>query len=585
MTRLLLILAVAPLGALSASPVYADENRHIVYIELAGTIVDDVSTQFRWGVGNERSLRRLVETFARAAEDERVAGVFMELRAPFMSWVSAHEIHEAMRRFRDDSEKPLVTYAESLDTASLYLASASSQLLMAESGMIIVPGFSVELQYMAETMEMLEIEPNLINFGDYKTGNEWATRQSPSDEARAEYEGMLDDFYTHYTEAVASARGLERDDVEAGMNQAILTSADAVAHGFIDGVGYQGDIRDDLENYFDGVDEVRTNYNSVNLHSLEGNSALNFFSMLTQQGQRSARRGRDVARIALIYASGAIVEGESASNLFGGSMIGHLTMIDAIRDAVDDASVKALVLRIDSPGGSALASDLIWAEVMRARDSKPVVVSMGNTAASGGYYIASAADTIFAYPMTITGSIGVLSGKFNIEGMLNQIGIQTTVISRGDNADIFSSARNLTDAQRSILTNMMSFTYNQFVNRVALGRDVDEAEIEALGGGRIYTGLQAEANGLIDELGGLRDALLHAAEAADLVDEPYEILVLPEAATLWDQLASGLSGAQTQSLLQAVPGLRDRASDVLGLMQSFQAQPVAAVMHPFVRIN
>jgi protease-4 len=252
-------------------------------------------------------------------------------------------------------------------------------------------------------------------------------------------------------------------------------------------------------------------------------------------GVEPASRRTSLPKIAVIHASGAISTGKSSADLFGGSTLGSETLIQAINKARDDAAVKAIVLRVDSPGGSALASDLIWQALERV--DKPVVASMGDVAASGGYYIAMGADRIFAEPGTLTGSIGVVGGKLALDGLFRKVGITTSVISRGKNSGALSTLSGFSESEKAAMVKLLNSIYQQFTQKAATGRKMEHEQLEKLARGRVYTGSMALKNGLVDELGSLEDAVARAAKLAGLKDdEKYERMLLPKAVSPLEQL-------------------------------------------------
>jgi protease-4 len=294
-------------------------------------------------------------------------------------------------------------------------------------------------------------------------------------------------------------------------------------------------------------------------------------------GQTPGERASKANKVAVIYAVGPIMDsaGETAS-LFGGGVVTPDETIKAIRQAEEDATVKAIVLRVDSPGGSALASDLIWREVVRAK--KPIVASMAETAASGGYYISMGADKIIAEPGTLTGSIGVVGGKFAIEGLLNKIGVNTEVISRGKSSGVFSMTDPFTGPEREAWMRLMTDCYGQFTGKAAEGRKMELAKVQELAQGKIYTGRQAVANGLVDKLGTLEMAVTDAKVLAGLAaDEKVEILSLPKAKSFFDQLLEGPSvETKVELLAPELVGVARKAAQLRAMF----AKPAVTVM-PF----
>jgi protease-4 len=310
---------------------------------------------------------------------------------------------------------------------------------------------------------------------------------------------------------------------------------------------------------------------------------MGFFKLMqAMMGGRSSTGQARGKKIAVIYAVGPIVTGESQSDPFGGNVLGSTTIVEALREANKDKQVVAIVLRIDSPGGSALASDLIWHETQVIE--KPIVASMGDVAASGGYYIAMGADRIIASPGTVTGSIGVVGGKLAIRGLYQKLGITTETIERGKNSGVFGSSGPFTDSQRAVVSEMMEDIYEQFTTKAADGRKMPLEKLRELAGGRVYTGTQAKENGLVDELGTLHDAITEAKKLAGLEpDTEVRLEILPEPTNFFEVLFGDLDKEEEVSLGRGLeplaPELVDVARKAYRLRKVFD-QPAALVM-PF----
>ncbi len=305
--------------------------------------------------------------------------------------------------------------------------------------------------------------------------------------------------------------------------------------------------------------------------------------LLFGPSKSSSSRG---SKVAVIYANGAIITGKSSSGFMGGEMMGSETIIKAIREAENDKTVKAIVLRVDSPGGSALASDLIWNEMKRCK--KPIVASMADVAASGGYYISIAAKKIYAEPGTITGSIGVVGGKMAMKGLWDKVGIKTEVISRGAHSGILSSDEPFSDSERTTMKGLMLDIYDQFVDkslegRLKAGKKMTRKQLLDLAGGRVYTGRQAKENGLIDELGTLGDAIAEAAKLGGLpADKEPDLLLLPKSKGMFESLLGDMGGDASLALprgLKLSPELTGKLRGIDGLLE-LRREPVWAVL-PF----
>ncbi|HEX6961248.1 MAG TPA: signal peptide peptidase SppA, partial [Lacipirellula sp.] len=303
----------------------------------------------------------------------------------------------------------------------------------------------------------------------------------------------------------------------------------------------------------------------------------------TMLGDGNGKRADGDSKIAIVYAVGPIMTGESQSGMFGGNVMGSTTIVEALKDAAKDESVKAIVLRVDSPGGSALASDLIWRQTQAI--DKPIVASMGDVAASGGYYISMGADRIFAEPGTVTGSIGVVGGKMAMKGLFDKLGIDTESIARGENSGMFSSTAKFSKSEREVVEKMMKDVYEQFTSKAAKGRGLEQDELEKFAGGQVFTGRVAKRHGLVDEVGTLRDAIQSAKRLAGLdTDEKVEIKVLPKPENPFEALFGADLDAEKEASAQVLTTIGVLAPELKGALQHamqlrmVMQEPVALMM-------
>jgi protease-4 len=373
----------------------------------------------------------------------------------------------------------------------------------------------------------LGIEPDVIQIGKYKSAPEQYTRKDMSEGQREVINAILDEYYNRFSGAIAETRDKSVEDVKAIIDNAPYHATEAQQLKLIDGANYRDQVYDELKNRlgYQENDKIRTisgnEYREIPSDSLGINTG---------------------ERIAVIYASGAITSGKSSNSAFGSEMVGSDTMVKAINDAAEDPTIKAIVLRVDSPGGSALASDLMWHAIENAKaKQKPVVVSMADVAASGGYYISCNADKIVAEPSTITGSIGVFMGKPVIKGFYDWIGVTNEYVMRGKNAGIFRETEKWTDFERAKMQDQANkIYYGDFVPKVAKGRKKTDEEVNILGQGRVWTGAQAKERGLVDEFGGLEKAIELAKQLANLpADKEVRRVAFPEPRPFLESIFGG----------------------------------------------
>ena len=440
-------------------------------------------------------MREITTSLDRAAQDEDISGLLLEIDAAPMDWAKLEELRDAVLRFRATG-KPVAAWLNGGGAREYLLASAASTVAIAPEGVLMVAGASAELSFLAGTLDKLGMEADFVHVGAYKSAPESMTRRSPTDPHREMIEALVDDHYRRLVEGIASSRALEPDAVAELIDRGLHDAESARVAGLVDEVDYLSDFGDAAF-----ADSRRTDLED---YILSGGSG----------------RG---PRVALIHVAGTIVDGESSDG-WGGSSAGGHTISERIREAAEDDRVDAVLLRVDSPGGSATASDLIWHEVRAAREVKPVVVSMSGYAASGGYYVSCGADSIFAEPGTLTGSIGVYAGKIDRHGFYEKIGLSREYVTRGENALLFGDQAVFSPAQRAMLQTHLDAFYDRFLGRVAEGRGLDRDAVHAVAQGRVWTGRQALDRGLVDGLGGLDRALDSVRALLDL--PPDQRLVL-----------------------------------------------------------
>jgi protease-4 len=436
------------------------------------------------------------------------------------------------------------------------------------------------------------MEADFIHIGAYKGADEPLTREQFSPEVRENMTSIVDDLYDQLVTTIAADRLMTVERVTELVDAGMITATRAREAGLIDRVAYPDEFGKHLSEEYEADSLVYVDNYGKKKVDTDFSGPMGFVKLL--QLMTGAKTGGSGAnkKIAVVYAVGPIMSGESQSDPFGGQVMGATTIVEALRQADRDDKVAAIVLRIDSPGGSALASDLIWRETRRIE--KPIVASMSDVAGSGGYYIAMGADKIVAAPGTITGSIGVVGGKLVVSGLLEKIGISTETIHRGNNSGIFSTSSRFSESEREALKSMMDDIYEQFTKKAAEGRGMPLDKLRDLAGGRIYTGRQAKRNGLIDEIGTLEDAVATAKSLAGMSkDEKVRLELLPEPRSFFEEVFGDLDAEKEvraplqRDLLPAellLPEVRKAARQAYLLRQVFQ-QPVATWMPLDIEIH
>lgn len=533
------------------------EKLEVAHIELKGSLREGSELPGLFGEVEE-SFATTLKRLDKARDDDDVHAVMLHVNGPTLGWGKLHELRQAIGKVRAGGKK-VYAWLESGMTQDYLLACACDQIVLPESGLLMMPGLRAEVTFYKNLFDKLDVRAETLRVGEFKSAGEPYSRSEMSPEFRKEMEEVLDDYYRMVIETIAQDRKLTVDAVKEIVDVGVLTAASAKARGLVDTLSYEDRIPEVIKGDRKNVEiKLVMRYGRKKVDTDFSGMAGLIKMMNLMSGVDGQPRKSSAPKIAIIHAHGMIMEGASSSDFLGGETMGSATMIKAIRQARDDKTVKAVVLRIDSPGGSALASDLMWHELETLE--KPFVVSMGNTAASGGYYIAMGADRIFAEPGTLTGSIGVVSVRFALEGLFKKVGVNTEVIQRGKNSGLLSTTTPLSDTERTALQALLDDIYRQFTTKAAAGRKMEVATLEKLARGRVYTGSQALKLGLVDELGTLADAVAYARKAAGLEEkEKVEQLVLPKATSPLEQLLGPLdletrvrAGAQA-SVTAALP--------------------------------
>lgn len=504
--------ALAYFASFGDLPANVDVEEGFVRVELAGVLSDAPSQPGLLLDPSEAPamVTEIAGMIRLAAEDPKVEGLYLFVDGPQMGWGSAQEIRDAIVAFRE-SGRPSVAYAEALGTAQYYVASAADKVVLAPAGAGFVTGLSASVTYYADTFKMLGVEPEFEHVGDYKSAVEPYERTEPSPEAAEAMNALLDSMYEQVVAGIAEGRGLSSEQVISLLDNPQMSPVGALEQGLVDALAYPDRVRRTLsllgsEEWASAVADVPDDLPRTKLTSHE-----DYLTHFRSQGASCD------ASIAILHADGPILSGEADEGLFAEPALTDRGFAEHMRDIRARDDIHAVVLRVNSPGGSALASDLMWREVERTQsDGTPVVVSMADYAASGGYYISAPADAIVAHPGTVTGSIGVFGGKMNLAGTYDKLGLKETRYKRGALSDLFSSTTAFSDEGRAVYRRFLSDFYDRFIEKVADGRQRTPEDVHEVAQGRVWTGLQAHERGLVDELGGLWTALELAAEIGDV---------------------------------------------------------------------
>ncbi len=560
---LLLLLLVVLVGTLLARSYLLPAripSQSVLLLELAGAYAeapppDALARFFR---RRERTLLDLVTLLRRATKDDRIKGLVLRVGKLDIGWAKAQDLREALVSFKA-SGKRLVAYLEqevSAGNLEYYLASVASEVYLPPDGSAPLTGLSSQFFFLGGVWEKLDIEMHVEKIREYKTFGDMLANKSMTAAHREMANSLLDSVNQQFVGGIAAARGLDDGSVQATINDCPITpDAFAKAH-LSDGTRFLDEIREDLVGpHGKFLDEADYQPRESGFMGFGGHPAL-----------------------AVIYASGAIHSGDTGRGLSGDG-VGSDNLVEAFESAAADDDARAIVFRIDSPGGSALASDLIWRATQMARAKKPVIVSMSDVAGSGGYYIAAGGTQIVAQPGTLTGSIGVVMARPDIRGLLAKLGVTTETLIRGKYARLEDIASGLTPDERAKMVGAMQHIYDVFVDRVAAGRKLTRERVNEIGRGRVWTGAQAKERGLVDELGGFTRAIELAKQAAGLaIDEEVRLVFYPHRKNVLERLANYV---ETRTTI-ALPASWQRAAAVLapldfpdGAMLALMAETIA----------
>ncbi|SMO68196.1 signal peptide peptidase SppA [Solitalea koreensis] len=471
---------------------------------------------------NGLGLNDILESIKKAKTDAKIKGIYLNLTGVQTGFANTEEIRNALIDFKK-SGKFVIAYSEVYSQKAYYLATVANKIYLYPQGALEFKGFASENMFFKGALEKLEIEPQVIRVGTYKSFVEPFVLDKMSEANRMQVTDFLGSLYSHFLTKIGEAREIPKDSLFNIANRLqIQQPEDALNYKMVDALKYEDEVLADL----------RTKTNTAIDEDLSFIPIKKYKNVASSLSTESSSTNR----IAMVYASGDINSGEGDDHNIGSERLSK-----AIREAREDKHIKAIVLRVNSPGGSALASDVIWREVMLAKKAKPVVVSMGDVAASGGYYISCAADKIFAQPNTITGSIGVFGIIPNAQKFFNnKLGITFDVVKTGEYADMGGISHPLSESEKLIIQNGVNRTYDIFISRVAAGRKKTKVEVDSIGQGRVWTGREALKNGLVDNLGGVNDAVKEAAALAKIKD--YKIVNYPSQKSILDSFLGGLSG-------------------------------------------
>ncbi len=513
-----------------------------------------------------QSVRSVVESLRKAKVDSRISGVIIAPSASQKLWGKIQEIRDAVIDFRE-SGKPIVAYLEYGGEQGYYIATATNRIYLMPTSTLHLTGLATYEVFLRGVFDNIDAYPDMLHVGEYKTAANRYTEKTFTPAHREMSESLNHDLYEQLISGIASGRQISETQVRAFLDKGPFLPEDAVRVNLVDELAYEDEIYDKVSAAESDQQTIieDSDYRMVSLSSLGLNKG---------------------PRIAVIYVSGVIASGESKFDLTGAQVVGSETLINSIRSVRDDKSIRAIVLRIDSPGGSALASDAIWRELVITREKKPIIASMSDLAASGGYYIAMPAHAIVAQPATLTGSIGIVMGKIIFAGTYEKLGVNIESVSDGRYAEIYSPIRRFSDEERSKIEQQMSTFYDRFVEKVAQARKTTAGRIDKVAQGRVWTGRQAQQLGLVDDLGGLDRALMLAKERAGIsLDEEIELIFYPRQKNLFELVSASLAGGSARMPVPLAWASKYQGLNALiaSLDLFRRGEPLALMPHVFLR--
>ncbi len=511
MSRMALVGSAGMLGVLSPAVLGADRVE-LAVLEISGMPVDH-DTGMSWiGEGTD-TLLGLVNTIDTLAFDDEFDGLVIRLKDAGFGMTQIEELGRAIQRYQDEDKKVHI-FAEGYDASGLMLGSFADEVLLQEGGYVSFPGMHMEEMYLADMFEWIGVKAQMVQVGDYKGANETATRSGPSDAWNQNISSLLDAMYENMREVMKDGRGLNDVRLDRGMRVAWAASGEeALDVGFIDAVVDLPELKEHLAEYYDAEVSWVNNPYEVDSPSMDFSNPFAFMTMMSQSNKVSI----DHPTIAVLHINGVIVDGDSSQGgMFGGgSQVGSRTIRNAIEDIIKEDLIRGVIIRVDSPGGSAIASEIMWQGIERLKEHKPVWVSVGGMAASGGYYVLSGGDRVYVNPSSIVGSIGVVGGKYAIGDVYERLHLNIVERSRGPVAGLFGTSE-WNNEQIAMIREEMTDTYNLFTDRVKAGRK--GINLSKTAEGRLFVGNDAIKLKMADEIGGLDDAINDMAAKVDLSD-------------------------------------------------------------------
>lgn len=542
------------------SPDYEDGKPHHLVVELDGSVAELESFDFLSGGGMGKPLREITDVLRKAAADPNVKGLVVRAADLSLDMATAEELRGQLLAFKGDGARTVRCHAEVAVNAVYYVLTACDQIALAPLGELVIPGPAATPVHVKGLLDKLGVQADFLHVGAFKGAAEPITREAPSPEMMATLDAIVARSYETQVAGMVQGRKLDEAAAKAAIDQAMVLGPDALERKLVD----------ELVTW-EAFLAKATEGGPWKLHRDEKGALADFGALQRFLGLLPPERPSE-PHVALVYAVGGVLDGKGNGTVGARDEIASRTLVATLRALARDENVKAVVLRVNSPGGSALASEQIWHAVAEVKSKKPVVVSMGGVAASGGYYISTGATKIYANANTLTGSIGVVGGKLVLGPALEQLGIKSYEVHRGERALMGSLMNPWTEAERATVQGMMESIYEAFLAHVAEGRGMTRDAVHEIAQGRVWTGVDAKERGLVDEIGGLEAAIADARKLAGVGDE-IELEVYPGKPTIRDLITSF---GQVQSGVRAP--VRAVVEELAALAGPEQARAVGSIL-------
>lgn len=561
----------------------------IPVISLSGVITEKpvpADMPFSFGGDTGDSLHSVLKRLDKISNDDSVEAMVLEADTVSMGRAQLDEIARSLRAIRAAGKK-IHVHADLFTTGGLALISSASDISMVPTGYMFITGLYGEQVFLRGMLDKLGVVPDYFTCGDYKSAGEMFMRKEPSAEAAEMSKWLYDGIYDSLLTVISEGRGVEKDKVRSWIDAGVYTAETAIKAGIIDHIEHHQDFEARLKKQYGEDLKFDRKYGQKANKQIDLSTPFGLMNFYAELLSPSAPRKSTKPGVGIVYLVGAIMPGSSGGNpMLADAAAFSDTIRKALDEAAEDDAIKAVVFRVNSPGGSAVASEVILNATKRIAAKKPIVISMGDVAASGGYYVACGTDTIFAERSTITGSIGVVVGKFATTKMWDKLGISFSPIQRGKNAPMLSSANVFSDSERAAMQSYMDEVYGVFKGHVTTARgDRLKKPIDEIAGGRVYTGQQALELGLVDKIGGLNDAIAFAADKANL-PPGYDVRVVPRPKNFMEMLMGDLTGAKDdgQHLSIRQTKVSPLLETALPLLEGVDSARVTAIKHALLQL-